>query len=287
MTQVKSFHSDEPDETWIEILNPDIKLGHVRHALIDFDGTISVIRQGWEDVMIPLMIEEICEGMPPKPDIVDEVRRYVDYSTGILTIEQMRWLEEAVRRYGISKHPKTAFEYKRIYNERLLKKVEKRLEKLENGELSPDSMMIAGSLGFLKGLYERGVIMYLVSGTDHEYVINEARDLRIADFFRGGIYGALDHTEANTKERIIQRTLDGYNLKGNELLVVGDGPVEIRNAKARNATALGVASDEVKREGLNPRKRRRLINAGADFIIADFKEHNRLFHFLFDEKDYS
>ena len=47
-------------------------------------------------------------------------------------------------------------------------------------------------------------------------------------------------------------------------LVVEDGSVEIENAKSRNAIALGIASDEVKRCGLNPRKRRRLIDAGAD-----------------------
>ncbi|RJS83822.1 hypothetical protein CW706_05560 [Candidatus Bathyarchaeota archaeon] len=47
-------------------------------------------------------------------------------------------------------------------------------------------------------------------------------------------------------------------------LVVEDGSVEIENAKSRNAIALGIASDEVKRCGLNPRKGRRLIDAGAD-----------------------
>ena len=270
---------------WMEIVNPDVKMkvGNIRYALIDFDGTISVIRQGWEDVMIPLMMEMICDGKSPTPEIEKEVRDYVDYSTGMLTIKQMTWLAEAVRRHGIAKKPKSPYEYKRIYNERLLIRVNKRLDKLNRGELNPDDLMIMGSRRFLEELYKRGVVMYLASGTDHEYVLKEASALKITQYFRGGIYGALDHTEAHTKERIIQRILEENNLRGNELLVVGDGPVEIKNAKSRNAIALGVASDEIKRCGLNPRKRRRLINAGADIIIPDFIRYREIISLLFRE----
>jgi len=271
--------------SWIEIINPKVKLktGRIKYALIDFDGTISVIRQGWEDVMIPLMIEMICDGNPSTPEIEKEVRDYVDYSTGILTIKQMEWLAEAVRRYGIAKKPKSPYEYKQIYNQRLLVRVEERLKKLRNGELTPDELMIMGSKDFLEELYRRNVEMYLASGTDHEYVLREASALKITQYFRGGIFGALDHTEAHTKERIIQRILDENNLSGDELLVVGDGPVEIRNAKARDAIALGVASDEVRRFGLNPRKRERLINAGADLIISDFTRCEEIIGFLFEK----
>lgn len=267
---------------WVEILNPGFKsmIGQIKYALIDFDGTISVIRQGWEDLMIPLMIEMICEGNPPTPEIEREVREYVDYSTGMLTIRQMEWLAEAVRRYGISKNPRDAYEYKRIYNQRMLLLVEERLRKLSSGELNPDDLMIYGSRSFLQELYDNDVTMYLASGTDHEHVLREASALRIIEYFKGGIYGALDYTEANSKEKIIDRILSENNLHSRELLVVGDGPVEIRSAKARGSIALGVASDEVKRVGLNPRKRKRLMDAGADVIIPDFSKSGELISLL-------
>jgi len=269
--------------SWIEVLNPNIqsRLGHIKYALIDFDGTISVIRQGWEDVMIPLMIEMICEGKPPTPEIEQEVREYVDYSTGILTMKQMQWLAEAVHRYGLAKHPKRPQEYKRIYNERLLVRVEERLRKLVNDELNPDDLMIMGSRNLLEELNRRNVVMYLASGTDHEYVSREAEALKITQHFDNRIYGALDHTETHTKEKIIQGILDDNNLRGDHLLVVGDGPVEIRNAKFREAIALGVATDEVKRCGLNLHKRERLIAAGADLIIPDFARVKDLIGYLF------
>ena len=127
---------------WLEVVDPSVHVGSVRHAVFDFDGTISVIRQGWEHVMIPLMVEMICSGHPPDPSIEAEVAEYVDRSTGILTIKQMRWLEEAVVRYGMASSPRTAREYKRIYNERLLRPVRQRMRQMDGTETARDSLMI-------------------------------------------------------------------------------------------------------------------------------------------------
>ncbi|MBS7635197.1 carbohydrate kinase, partial [Candidatus Bathyarchaeota archaeon] len=161
---------------WIEVINPNVKsrLGRIKYALIDFDGTISVIRQGWENVMASTMIEMICDGKTPTPEIEAEVREYIDYSTGMLTIKQMEWLAEAVHKHGIAKEPKSPYEYKRIYNERMLSYIEGRIKGLMSGEIKPDDMMIMGARSFLEELYKRGVIMYLASGTDHDYVLKEA-----------------------------------------------------------------------------------------------------------------
>ena len=269
--------ADLPPWPWLEVVNPAVRLGRVRHALFDFDGTISVIRQGWEAIMIPMMVEMICEGHPSPAGLEDEVADYVDRSTGILTIKQMQWLEETVRRYGLAQHPRSAREYKKIYNERLLNPVRLRIAQMDhNGEQAADALMIVGARGFLQGLHDRGVTMYLASGTDHVYVMEEATALGVTAFFGQHIYGAQDDTEAYSKERIIQRIINDHDLHGEELLVVGDGPVEIRHAKSSEAIALGVAANEEQRQGLAPRKRQRLLAAGADFIVTDFSHHDEL-----------
>ena len=41
----------------LENLHPDVSAAHVRVVLFDFDGTLSLIRSGWMDVMIPMMME--------------------------------------------------------------------------------------------------------------------------------------------------------------------------------------------------------------------------------------
>ena len=275
-------------DRWLEMRNPSAPLGRIRHALFDFDGTLSTIRQGWEGIMQPMMVEMICEGAEVPPErraaIEREVAEYVDRSTGILTIRQMEWLAEAVRRHGLSRRPRSPREYKAIYNQRLLQPVRERLGRLARGELTADELMIAGARRFLEGLQAHGVILYLASGTDHVYVLEEAEALGIASLFRGGIYGALDESEAHDKARIIQRILDAHALHGAELAVIGDGPVEIREAKARGALAIGVASDEVRRRGWNARKRQRLIQAGADLLIPDFTRGEVLLRLLLGEE---
>ena len=57
--------------THIEIVAQPALRGHVRSALFDFDGTLSLIRQGWQCVMIPLMVEILRETTPTAED--DEV----------------------------------------------------------------------------------------------------------------------------------------------------------------------------------------------------------------------
>jgi phosphoglycolate phosphatase-like HAD superfamily hydrolase len=268
---------------YIRILDPSVtaRLGRLRHVLFDFDGTLSVLRQGWEEAMIPVMLEAICGAHPVTPEIEQEVREYVDRSTGILTIEQMRWLVEAVRRHGLAGQPRSAAEYKQIYLKRLLATVDRRVERVARGEVAPRDAMIAGSEEFVRGLGERGATLYLASGTDHPYVVREARVLGMERYFAGGVYGALDATEANRKERIIQRILNEHHLSGDELMVVGDGPVEIREAVARGALALGVATDEVARRGWNAHKVRRLTNAGAHLLAPDFSRADLLLDMLF------
>jgi phosphoglycolate phosphatase-like HAD superfamily hydrolase len=274
---------------WLKVLKPQVmqRLGAVRYVLFDFDGTLSVLRQGWEEVMATLMVESICAGQGPMPEIELEIQEYIDRSTGMLTIRQMEWMAQTVRRYGFNPEPKTALEYKRIYRQRILQRIQDRLNALENGELPAQAMMIQGAPVFLEQLAERGVMVYLVSGTDHEDVLNEARLLGLPRFFDNRISGALDANEAHDKERVIRRILNENSLHGDELIVIGDGPLEIRLAASSGAIALGIASDEIARQGWNQRKVRRLVEAGADGLIADFTRSELLVKFLFGELDWT
>jgi phosphoglycolate phosphatase-like HAD superfamily hydrolase len=257
---------------WFRILNPTVisTLGRVRHVLFDFDGTVSVLRQGWEPVMQVVMLDAICAGNPPTPQLVTEVRDYIDVSTGNLTILQMKWLAEKVKSVGMEASPLTAAEYKKRYLDALMVSVSKRLEALDTNNAAPQDYLIQGSMEFIRELAKKGAILYIASGSDHADVVRETNALGIADHFEGGIYGALDESESNSKEIIIQRILDDHQLSGNELLVVGDGPVEIREGRQRGAITLGVASDEVVHSGWNEHKEERLIRAKADFLVADF-----------------
>jgi len=268
--------------TSIEILNPHLEWGHIRHALFDFDGTISLIREGWQQVMIPMMVE-ILLGLQTgetEKQLTDLVREFVDRLTGRQTIYQMIRLCEEVRQRG--GEPLDPLEYKWIYLDRLWEHIKGRIAALKDGQAMPEQMMVPGALDMLEGMRTRGVACYLASGTDQPYVFDEAAALGITPYF-AGIYGALDDYKSYSKQMVIERIINENHLSGNEFVVFGDGYVEIEDVKAVAGIAVGVATNEATRCGVNEWKRNRLIQAGADVIIPDFREHERLLAYLFME----
>jgi len=230
--------------------------------------------------MEAVMLEAICAGETPSQELIAEVRDYIDLSTGTLTILQMQWLADKVRSSRGEKELLSAAAYKKRYLQALMVSVSVRLESLENGTASSEDYLIQGSQEFVRELSEKGVVLYIASGSDHADMVREANALGISKYFQGGIYGALDESELNGKERVIQRILDDHHLAGNELLVVGDGPVEIIEGRQRGAISLGVASDEVVHSGWNEHKLERLTRAGADLLVPDFAHSSELIKIL-------
>jgi phosphoglycolate phosphatase len=277
----------------IEILNPALPRGHLRHALFDFDGTISLIRQGWQQVMVPLMVEVLgaLKTSESEAELSGVVTEFVDRLTGKQTIYQMRALCDAVRVRGGT--PLDAAAYKRIYLDRLWNRISGRVAALAAGEVAPDAWMVPGAAGMLAALRARGVICYLASGTDEPDVNHEARALGVADYF-AEIHGARDNDPSSSKKQIIARILQEHDLRGEELCVFGDGFVEIEEAKAAGGGAVGVATDEVAllaartspgaATGADPWKRDRLARAGADLIVPDFCAYPALIAYLFAEE---
>ncbi len=269
--------------TCIEIIDDDFERGRIRHALFDFDGTISLIRQGWQDVMVPMMVDVLAEtGTDETRDELSTIaREFVDRLTGKQTIYQMIELAEQVEKRGGK--PLAPLDYKHRYLDLLWEQIEHRVKGLKSGEIDPEQMRVPGSLEILQNLRERGVKCYLASGTDEPYVVDEAEALGVAEYFEG-IYGALDDYENFSKAMVIEMIIDEHDLHGPELVGFGDGYVEIQNVADVGGIAVGVATDEERREGIDGWKRNRLIVAGAQVIIPDFREHQRLLGWLMKEE---
>lgn len=271
--------------TAIEIhreIDREIEIDNIGHVVFDFDGTISLIRDGWQNVMVPMMVDFLqteTDTTEPRAALESLVVTFVDRLTGKQTIYQMMQLGEEIAKRGGT--PQEPLAYKDAYNRRLLPVVEERIAGLAAGTLSAEPLRVPMSLEFLRSLREMGITCYLASGTDVEFVRNEAALLGVADFFNGGIFGALREYQKFSKAMVIQKILTDFGLRGSELLIVGDGYVEIENAKAVGAIAVGVASIEDNVYNMNADKRERLIRAGADIIIPDFRDGARLLEYLF------
>ena len=78
-------------------------------------------------------------------------------------------------------------------------------------------------------------------------------------------------------EKILGQIVDS---RFEQIVTFGDGPVEIRETRKKRGKTVGIASNEIKRFGRNDTKRTRLIHAGADIIIPDFTQAEKIFKLL-------
>lgn len=265
----------------IECIRPGTTAKHTRVALFDFDGTLSLIRSGWVDVMVPMMVEILAETKSGESEdaLTEVVREFVGQLTGKQTIYQMIELAGQVERRGGT--PQDPLVYKKRYLDLLWQKIEHRVQALESGAASPEDHLIPGSRALLEALKERGYRMYLASGTDEAYMKEEARLLDVARYFDGGVFGALDDYKSFSKAILIKRVIENAGYRGEEFLGFGDGYVEIENVKQVGGVAIGVASDEPDCLTVDEWKRNRLIGVGADYIVPNYLEHEELFAKLF------
>lgn len=266
------------DEFDIEVIRYPQSGFPFRCALFDFDGTLSLIRQGWQDVMIPYFIEVLESCPDPEGDVQKTVTDFVDLLTGKQTIYQcIRLAEEVAKAGGVPLEPA---EYKNEYHRRLSEKIKDRIDALRSGKSAPDDYIVPGGRAFLTALQDCGITLFLASGTDEPFVREEVELLNLTSFFEPHIYGARSDYKTFSKERVIQSLLQENHISGEQLLGFGDGFVEIENIRAVGGYAVGVATDEVRRCGISVWKRNRLLTAGADMIIPDFTDPQRLLRFL-------
>ena len=199
--------------------------------------------------------------------------------TGKETIYQMmEFADHVEQRGGRALDP---LEYKKMYLDLLWEKIRGRVEELKSGHVSPEKYMVPGRGRCWKRLKERGLKMYLASGTDEVYMKEEARLIDVAKYFDGGVYGALDDYKSFSKKILVQSILANTDVRGAEIIGFGDGYVEIEEVKLVGGVAVGVATTEPECRVVDEWKRQRLIGVGADFIVPNFERHADLCGMLF------
>lgn len=267
----------------LEIINEVAENRRFKAALFDFDGTLSLIRAGWQDVMIPYFCEEFSNALPDRKESDSEVKAlitaFVDELTGKQTIFQCLQLKEEIEARGGT--AKEGMDYKNEYLRRLFLKIEGIRNSLSEKTVSPENYLVTGSYELLKALKEKGIEIYCASGTDQPQVREEAKMLGLDLFFGDNIFGALDEQVRQcSKELVINRLLEEKNISGDELLSFGDGFVEIELVHNVGGYTVAVATDEIKGFGINQDKRERLLSAGADVVVPDFSDTKKLINHL-------
>jgi phosphoglycolate phosphatase-like HAD superfamily hydrolase len=251
-------------------------------VLFDFDGTLSLIREGWPEIMLGMFVEMLPKQSDDNPDQVsrmlfDDMMKL----NGKQTIYQMMQFAERVKERGGT--PQEPLWYKHEYLRRLESKIQDRIECLRTRQISPEKHLLHGSLELLTLLKQRGLNLYLASGTDEVFVKREAELLGVTPFFEDRIYGAKDDYKSFSKKMVIERILTESNIRGERLLAFGDGYVEIQNTKEVGGLAVAVASDEANNGSgrVDEWKRSRLRAVGADVVIPDYRDATPLLDRIF------
>jgi len=265
----------------IEIIREASSARKARAVIFDFDGTLSLIRCGWRDVMIPLCVEQLAALHTGEPEsrLMAVVEEFVWRLTGKETIYQMMALADAIRERG--GQPLDPRVYKQMYLERLWLLIRDRIEDLRTGRAAPEAYLVPGALQMLELLAKRGMHLLLASGTDHGDVTREAHLLGLERFFGERIFGAQEDLKSFSKALLVQQLISQAGFRPEELLVFGDGYVEIEEVKKAGGVAVGVATAEPLCDRVDAWKRTRLIQAGADFIIPNYLDYHELAEVLF------
>jgi phosphoglycolate phosphatase-like HAD superfamily hydrolase len=261
----------------VEFASGFVARPQLSHVLFDFDGTLSLIREGWPDVMVPMFVEML----PPLPGESVDARRQLCLDdimrlNGKQTIYQMIQLAERIQARGGT--PQEPLWYKHEYLRRLDERIRGRLEGIRQGKVERDSFLVHGARGLLESLQRRGMTLYLASGTDELFVKQEAELLDLTRYFGRHIYGAQDAYKSFSKKMVIEQILRENSIPGAQLLAFGDGYVEIQNTKEVGGLAVAVASDEAHNGSgrIDEWKRQRLLGVGADVVIPDYRDAEAL-----------
>src|SRR3954468_15695577 len=128
----------------------------ISHVLFDFDGTLSLIRQGWPEVMVPMFVEALPR-LPGETEeavtqlVLDDIMRL----NGKQTIYQMIQLAERIEERG--GEPREPLWYKHEYLRRLDAHIGARTEGLVRRDIPPDELLVHGARPLLEHLRALGL----------------------------------------------------------------------------------------------------------------------------------
>ena len=245
----------------------------LRVAVFDFDGTLSWLRHGWPELMCQVFLPHY----PMRPDeSLEEVRREliaeILSTNGRPSIVQMQTFVQRVHaRHAQAPAPE---ELLHQYQSRLDQIIAERSEMILRHQARADEFVVFGARAMLELLQQRHVKLFILSGTLEHRVKQEADLLDLSRYFGGRIFGSAPDTTRFSKRAVLDQILAEENLRGENMLCFGDGPVEILHARELGGLAVAVASDENHNGSgrMDPMKRAQLIEAGAHVVIPDYRD---------------
>ena len=305
----------------------------IRVAVLDWDGTVAKLREGWETIMTYLgasIVEGVVLTDKEWEEILDNVKNDEAWDKDLLTssgrnlikrgrlskevvlwsrntVEETkgepaphqyrRFYDEAVR-LGAKTPAQFYFDYfekkgdvidrdnperyiTKYYLEKLYEVRNARLALVDSGAASVEDFLIPGAVDFIKQLMALGITCYIVTGSDEAGVVDEAKRLGFiatgsgeeeaegstpdseADGAHIKVYGYNVEKDVVSKEDVIKTIKENENVEPHEMLVIGDGIVEIKAGKALACRTVLIKSKD------NERKFDKLTVLEPEIVVSD------------------
>lgn len=261
---------------------------HATHVLFDLDGTISLMRGGWAQHMLSIFLKKISPQPGETPEqlqamLLDDMMR----QNGKPSVFQfVRFSERLVERGGKPIDPQKETD---AFVRELQVCAQQRRQAVLSGQRSRESILVPGVLTFLHLLQERGLTLWLASGTDEKIVQPELEELGLKPFFGERTYA---YRPGFSKVQVIEKILSQPSMSPDQLVSFGDGFVEIHETAQRGGVAVAVASDEswvdlppYQGSGrMDTLKEALLVEAGARVVTADYADAEKLANIIFGKR---
>lgn len=212
-------------------------------AIIDYDGTLTRVRYGWEVKMTEFFMQKICEDRNLNTDELNKAKdltaQWVNHAQGTTINQQMGALSEILTEFSFDHNLNdlieefdtfsTDWEYARMH------------ELKDQGQI--DSLFLKGAIDFLKKLQEKNYELHMLSGTSHEKLLYECEVLGLTDYFVH-IQGYEHHLASPYKLESMRNTIEKYNYEPQNTLIIGDGLTELKAGRELGCPTLAIAIDE-------------------------------------------
>jgi phosphoglycolate phosphatase-like HAD superfamily hydrolase len=270
------------DQLQIELLPSFHPRPKATHVIFDFDGTVSWLRHGWPEMMQSVMAPRVLlrEG-----ETVGDLRDYL-FSTmyhfnGQPTAVYMEAMRDEIEKRGGTADPDEMLEAFLVSLDEI---AQARIKKIRGDARAAADYIVFGGRTFIELMTARGLKTIILSGNPHGQVNAEAALLGLAGFCNGHIYGHLDSNNFS-KQSVMEKLMAEENFTGENLIAIGDGAAEIKAAKVLGGLAVAICSDEAENGSgkIDAHKRTTLLEAGADAVIADYREPEALLKILLGE----
>lgn len=276
----------QPSGDWqIELSEHFRPFPQVRHVVFDFDGTLSLVRGGWAEIMVEQFLEHLPEHGADTPLAVRQsVLHDILALNGKPTIYQMQLLADMVVQQG--GEPDSPDNYNLDFQRRLRTKLTERLHDIRTNPGRRDYYLVHEARTVLTLLRDRDIVIHLLSGTAKADLLIESEALGIAEFLGERIYGPENLKPGFSKRDVFEQIVRQHSLSPGELMCFGDGAVEIMDTRHFEGLAIAVASDESANGSgrLDENKKSHLLKAGAHAVIPDYRQAKKLLQMLLDQR---